>query len=326
MRVFSKNINYEDCVMFKEEHANLTRTEVRDKYTAYYAAMKRLGCLDDLFPKKYKPFDVDIARKAISTCKSRSEFFKKYPHLYYKIHELGLQDDLFIEYEEQRDNRTRAIYAFEFAETHSVYVGLTYDFNRRKEEHFNDKYSAVFLHMKKHNITPNSKLLTDYIPTIQAKKEEGKWVKRYREEGWNILNRTKTGSIGAVKTKEIKDEDILKLHNEGYTIDEIGKILGASGKTIWQRTKKIHGYKVIQSNSARIKFTNSKGEEVIYESMSVAARELGVSLTYIQNRVKSREIEVLMRMGNHFSDSQSNGSQDSGSDGGSTGGSAEELG
>ena len=101
---------------------------------------------------------------------------------------------------------------------------------------------------------------------------------------------------------------------------------GRPVKGIWQRTKKIHGYKVIQSNSARIKFANSKGKEVIYESMSAAARELGVSLTYIQNRVKSGEIEVLMRMGNHFSDSQSNGSGTPDSGNGSTGGGAEELG
>lgn len=49
----SKNIKdtmpREDCLKFKVEHPNLKRGEVLHQYHACYMAMKRLGCLDEVY-------------------------------------------------------------------------------------------------------------------------------------------------------------------------------------------------------------------------------------------------------------------------------------
>lgn len=50
----------EDCLKFKAEHPNLKRGEVLHQYRACYMAMKRLGCLDDLYPSKNKTYPKEI--------------------------------------------------------------------------------------------------------------------------------------------------------------------------------------------------------------------------------------------------------------------------
>ena len=41
----------EECIKFKAEHPDMTRRGVHQRHTAFYNAMKRLGCLDELYPK-----------------------------------------------------------------------------------------------------------------------------------------------------------------------------------------------------------------------------------------------------------------------------------
>ena len=50
-RVYSNNLTYEDCVKFRKEYPDLTRTGLYRDYTGYYKAMKKLNCLDELFPR-----------------------------------------------------------------------------------------------------------------------------------------------------------------------------------------------------------------------------------------------------------------------------------
>jgi hypothetical protein len=67
------------------------------------------------------------------------------------------------------DRKHKCIYSYEFSDNR-VYVGLTYNINiRDKSRRYEDK-DAVIL--------------------------EGKYLQKYIDEGWVILNRTKTGGIG----------------------------------------------------------------------------------------------------------------------------------
>lgn len=49
---YPKEITYEDCVGFRQEHPNLTRRELSCHHGKYYKAMKELGCIDELYPRK----------------------------------------------------------------------------------------------------------------------------------------------------------------------------------------------------------------------------------------------------------------------------------
>jgi hypothetical protein len=93
------------------------------------------------------------------------------------------------------DRKHKCIYSYEFSDNR-VYVGLTYNINiRDKSRRYEDK-DAVILHINKTGLIPNLKQLTDYVPVTEAIVLEGKYLQKYIDEGWVILNRTKTGGIG----------------------------------------------------------------------------------------------------------------------------------
>ena len=84
----------------------------------------------------------------------------------------------------------RCIYAFEFPDN-SVYIGLTYNINIRKNSHYSRNNSQVYKHIHENNLQPELKQLTDYIDKDLASKKEGEFVEQYRNSGWNILNKVK---------------------------------------------------------------------------------------------------------------------------------------
>lgn len=107
----------------------------------------------------------------------------------------------------------RLVYAFEFSDNF-VYIGLTYNIQKRKRQHFSShNKSSVYDHFIKTKIDPKLILLTEYIDINSAKINEKMFVKNYKNDGWNILNKIKTGGIGgnSIKySKEICLEDAKK--------------------------------------------------------------------------------------------------------------------
>jgi predicted GIY-YIG superfamily endonuclease len=92
----------------------------------------------------------------------------------------------------------RLIYAFEFPDN-SVYVGLTYNSTERKNEHLNTNKkhkTSVCKHIEKTGVEPIFKELTEFIDRNEASKLEGEVLEIYKNNGWKILNRVKTGGLG----------------------------------------------------------------------------------------------------------------------------------
>lgn len=89
----------------------------------------------------------------------------------------------------------RLIYAFEFPDK-SVYVGLTFNSIMRKNKHLNDTESQVNRYTVLSGLEPEFKLLTDYEDIDLASRNETKFLEKYKEEGWKILNKAKTGGLG----------------------------------------------------------------------------------------------------------------------------------
>lgn len=113
------------------------------------------------------------------------------------------------------NSHKRLIYVYEFSDK-SCYVGLTGNINIRKEQHLSDKESSVYLYQEKSGLIPNLVIKSDYILAKQASILEGIIVNDYKENGWNILNRTKTGNLGGniIKwTYEKCKEEALKYNN-----------------------------------------------------------------------------------------------------------------
>jgi hypothetical protein len=92
----------------------------------------------------------------------------------------------------------RCIYSFEFEDNY-VYIGLTYNIDKRSEGHYTNLSSQVNKHIKNTNLLPKLTKLSDYIDVELAKIKEGEYVKLYKDNGWNILNIQKTGNTGGIR-------------------------------------------------------------------------------------------------------------------------------
>jgi predicted GIY-YIG superfamily endonuclease len=105
------------------------------------------------------------------------------------------------------DKFNRCIYSYEFSDK-TVYIGLTSNFNIRNIQHFNKSNknnSVVKQYYNQIGILTVHKQLTDYIDYSDASKLEGEYLNLYKKDGWKILNKSKTGSLGAsnlIYTKE----------------------------------------------------------------------------------------------------------------------------
>jgi hypothetical protein len=120
----------------------------------------------------------------------------------------------------------KMVYVYEFIEKDkkgkstpvAAYVGITGDEERRNIEHttgvdyFGKKSdsSAVYKFLKSNpGVDYNFKNLSDgYIPFEEAQKLEDEFEKKYRNDGWLILNVIKTGGLGA--TFKVSNEEIIK--------------------------------------------------------------------------------------------------------------------
>lgn len=125
---------------------------------------------------------------------------------------------------ETKNPRKRYIYAFEFADNY-VYVGLTYNINKRKQQHLNIIYnndqhhkSAVFIHINESGLIPEFKILTkEPLGELDAVIMENYHIAEYKKNNWILLNKIKGGGLGGnniIWTHEKCKEESLKYNTK----------------------------------------------------------------------------------------------------------------
>jgi len=163
---------------------------------------------------------------------------------------------------------SKCIYACEFPDNH-VYVGLTYNIENRKYRHLTNNKSSVYIHQNKTNLDPVFKKLTDYINVDIAIIKEADYVEKYKNNGWVVLNKVKTGSIGGnvIKwTKEKCQEEALKYNNKTDFINNTSTAYNKACKQKWLDDICSH---MIERKKPRGYWTKEKCREEIskYEHM-----------------------------------------------------------
>jgi hypothetical protein len=282
---YSKNLTYEDCKKFREEHPNMTRVEL-NSYYGYKSAMIRLGCFDELFPLYENPLkytDEELIAEA-QKYDTKVEMFRKCHHMYARIKDRGLEDKAFAHMKVLGDRKKRMIYAYEFTD-HSVYIGLTYNYDKRDIEHKTKENSAVRRHVKQTGLTPVHKPLTDYLPVKEAQRMEGEYVEHYRSLGWTILNVKPTGGVGTV-TNKVEDAKILEYHRIGMTNRRISKILGVSEECVRRHLKSAGLINGRRGMSIRIEELDESGNVArSFNKAKEAAEYYGVAQSSIKNAI-----------------------------------------
>ena len=127
---------------------------------------------------------------------SRSEFQKGCGRAYDVARENGWIDNYtwfkkdLNPYKNKRDN----VYCYIFETLNSVYIGRTIDINKRNKEHNSVENSSVYKFAKQNNVPiPQITILEKNLSLEKGLEREHFYVTKYNKEGWNVLNKAKTG-------------------------------------------------------------------------------------------------------------------------------------
>lgn len=190
-----------------------SRIEFYRNWKGAYLAAARNGWLDEIckpiekYQKEHGTYKrpngywtkekcLEAAKKAIERGESKQEFCKKHSAAHRSILQNDWTDEIFSLFPILGDHYNRCIYVYEFPDK-SAYIGLTCNPFARNRGHNEKKTSAVYQHKKKTGLEPKMKILTDYMPNEEAQKQELQYLMLYKSNGWNILNKIKTGALGS---------------------------------------------------------------------------------------------------------------------------------
>ena len=203
--------NKETCE--NESRKYKTRAEFKSgSYQSYALALKN-GWIDDynwLSPSATgKKWDKETCYSAATECFSKREFEQKYTQAYRVARSNGWIDD-YTWFEKRRisDKPIYTVYYYKDKDTNSVYVGLTNNLQRRHKEHCNGflvhgelKYDIVYKYF--HSLgkePPEPFILKKDLYANDAQQYEKAYVEAFKNEGVNVLNLTKAGSLGGLGT------------------------------------------------------------------------------------------------------------------------------
>lgn len=192
-RSFEEAIKYDKRSDFKK-HSNRA-----------YIVLKKNGLLDKACSHmkkncRIKVWTKDACVEAAKSCKTKSEFLRRFCGAYAISKRYGWFDELLQYFTPVGNKYNRCIYACEFPDNH-VYVGLTYNMEKRKSNHLRNKDSVIYRYIKKTGLTPYFKQLTEYIPYTDAALKEGEFLEKYKVDGWVTLNKVPTGGLGGTDKK-----------------------------------------------------------------------------------------------------------------------------
>ena len=185
----------------------------------------------DIYHKDYA--DIDCIKQKISEYKKKNKSVEQFiidePKMFITLKLSNKIDLLYknLTYEDNiklpstakiKNGKDRCIYAYEFIikDKKYIYVGLTVDHIKRDKEHRSGIKSAVYCFSKRNNIEiPKMKVIIDYEDEKIAKRDEGKILQKYINDGYIKINIAKTGSLGGqTKRFEGTKEDCIKILKE----------------------------------------------------------------------------------------------------------------
>ena len=173
------------------------RNKWLDNFNWFLDGIKRTG-------ERHRKWNYETCFKEASKYKTRGEFGTKSTRAYWIAYQNGWIDDydwLIDKRLDLFDGKIDCVYAYEFPEWHTVYVGRTLIERKidRDREHLYVRNDAVARFAMKHSIeVPIPIYLEDYLTIKEGVEKECFWIKMYKEHGWNLLNSKKGGSIGGL--------------------------------------------------------------------------------------------------------------------------------
>ena len=156
-----------------------------------------------------KENNIEAAKK----CKNKKEFSDKYFGAFNAAKRNGWLEeycrDIFTDKTNypSYESKIHCVYAYEFNEKNSVYVGRTSSLKRRHKTHKSKtENDCVYRFSVENNVDiPYPKVLEENLNAEESQMMEHLWIEKYKDNGWNVINKARTGigigSLGATAPK-----------------------------------------------------------------------------------------------------------------------------
>ena len=203
--------NYEHCYEEAKKYDSRNKFK-KGSCGAYKIALKKKWIDDYTWFKKRNHWDYENCYNEAKKYNSRVELQKGNPSVYNTVRKNGWIDD-YTWFERKNNpfkNNMHNVYAYFFEDFHAVYIGLTKQLDIRDSQHHTTDNSQVHKFAKTHGIPiPQMTILEENISIDDSLIKEDFYVKKYKEEGWNVLNKAKTGigsgALGSYSRKWTKN-------------------------------------------------------------------------------------------------------------------------
>lgn len=214
----NKKWTYQTCLEESKKYS--TRSEFAQRSSGAYHVASKNKWLDDyiwlpsdgrqLRLEKWGKWTKEACFEEAKKYKTRSEFAKNNNSAYNNARQYNWLDEYYWLKDERLDlitDKIDCVYAYEFPDFNTVYVGRTL-IKRKKDrdrEHLYVRNDAVVKFAIKHDVkVPLPKYLEDNLTIKEGVEKECFWIDKYKKNGWDVLNKAKGGSIGGLgkgKTK-----------------------------------------------------------------------------------------------------------------------------
>lgn len=199
--------------VFEEARNYKTRNEFQKECGSAYAVARKNGWLDEMtwFNEGKKPKGYWTKERVFEEARNyqtRTEFSKGCGSAYNVARKNKWLDEMtwFIEGKLKAFTikKNDSVYKYCWEETNTIYIGRTL-MRRQKErdEEHTSKEDTVFKYAKVNGLAvPPMEIIEENITVMDALEKEDYWVNYYKERGYNVLNKAKTG-IGSGSTGRI---------------------------------------------------------------------------------------------------------------------------
>jgi len=138
-------------------------------------------------------------------CKTRNEFKQRFRKAWRAMHNHNWVESLTKHMDIVGSHKKRCVYIYKF-DNNQVYIGLTYNVSKRHRCH---KEKGILKKFPNYDKLPE--IISDgYINVERAMELEMSTIKKYKENGYIVLNTMKGGQIGTTKILNYSIDELLE--------------------------------------------------------------------------------------------------------------------
>lgn len=174
-----------------------------NNYVAYKYA-KKMGWIDELLPclvKNREKYTYEYCYEIAKKYQKYNEFRSNETNIYQKaIRKKWIKDYTWLERGFDLIKTNHCIYIYYFPKS-NVYIGRTCRLTQRCYNHLHDKNDSVYRYIQEYNMYNkfDFEILESKLTAKESAIRECYWIDFYKEQGYNLINRIKGGSLGGIQ-------------------------------------------------------------------------------------------------------------------------------